>query len=329
MVMKRFISSLFYVCVCLFFTSACTSGSNPERGHKPLLKADSTGISVHILGTIQDGGSPHIGCDRQCCKALFDQPDASRKVVSLGIFDHKAGLRYLIEATPDLPSQLQLWRSKCGARFKSILPDAIFLTHAHIGHYTGLMYLGREALGAKDIPVFAMPGMKKFLETNGPWNQLVDLGNIRLIETKADSSIQMSPQLQIMPIRVPHRDEYSETVGFKIFGPNKRLLFIPDIDKWGLWERNIVEELKNVDYALIDATFFADGEINRPMAEVPHPFVEETMALLDHLPASEKKKVFFIHFNHTNPLLDSNSVAALKVGSLGFNIAQYGMEIKL
>eukprot|EP00957_Ditylum_brightwellii_P156501 11911053-Ditylum_brightwellii.AAC.1 len=59
-------------------------------------------------------------------------------------------------------------------------PDGIFLTHAHIGHYTGLMYLGREALGAVDVPVYAMPRMRSFLKNNGPWSQLVSLGNINI-----------------------------------------------------------------------------------------------------------------------------------------------------
>jgi len=30
--------------------------------------------------------------------------------------------------------------------------SGIFLTHRHIGHYAGLMYLGKEVIGAKDLP---------------------------------------------------------------------------------------------------------------------------------------------------------------------------------
>ena len=61
--------------------------------------------------------------------------------------------------------------------------------------------------------------------------------------------------LQITPILVPHRDEFSETVGYYIKGKEKTLLFIPDIDKWYRWETDIRELVKEVDYALLDASF--------------------------------------------------------------------------
>ena len=42
---------------------------------------------LHVLGTLQDGGAPHMGCDRPCCRNLFLRPATDRKVVSLGISD--------------------------------------------------------------------------------------------------------------------------------------------------------------------------------------------------------------------------------------------------
>ena len=294
--------------------------------------AERTGVWLTILGTVQDGGSPHIGCEKDCCKELFLHPDKTRKVVSLGVIDYKNGKQYVFEATPDFPSQLQFLRKQKDNQFGE-MPDGVFLTHAHIGHYTGLMYLGREAKGADSVPVFAMPRMKQFLENNGPWSQLVDLGNISINEMAADSAIQLSDQLKIIPFLVPHRDEYSETVGFKIIGPRKSLLFIPDINKWEKWQRSIVAEIEAVDYALIDATFYAEGEINRDMAEVPHPFVTETIDRLrassNLNPARDYQKIYFIHFNHTNPLIDPLSQEAETVRALGFNVAEFGDEIAL
>ncbi|MEM9820156.1 MAG: MBL fold metallo-hydrolase, partial [Bacteroidota bacterium] len=202
----------------------------------------------------------------------------------------------------------------------------IFLTHAHIGHYTGLMHLGREAMGAKEVPVYAMPRMKTYLETNGPWSQLVDLKNIRLQALKTDSSFQLTPQLRVDALLVPHRDEFSETVGFLIQSPNKKALFIPDIDKWHLWDRDILQLIRAVDYAFLDGTFFENGEIpGRDMSEIPHPFVEESMQLFDVLAAKDRAKVHFIHFNHTNPILQFNSEAQRMVQQRGYNIAKEGM----
>lgn len=278
--------------------------------------------SLIVLGTIQDAGSPQIGCNKKCCRTLFNQPDPTRKVVSLGLFDKAQKKTYLFEATPDITSQLSMLKTV--ANSDNDIPDGIFLTHAHIGHYTGLMYLGREAINASNASVYLMPKMKKFLSQNGPWDQLVNTNNILLKEMQADRSIQLHDQLQVIPFLVPHRDEYSETVGYKIIGPNKKALFIPDIDKWEKWDRDISAEIANVDYAFIDATFYDTEELNnRDIRSIPHPFIIESMKRFSSLSVAEKKKIYFIHFNHTNPALLPNSVQAKKIKALGFNIARF------
>lgn len=256
-------------------------------------------------------------------------PDPDRKVVSLGILDGLSEKKYLIEATPDLPQQMKRLFYESGSKGSEV-PDAIFLTHAHIGHYSGLMYLGRESMNSKNVPVYVMPLMKSFLENNGPWSQLVNLENITLNELKEGMKLTLSDHLAITPLKVPHRDEYSETVGFLIEGEHKKALFIPDIDKWEKWKQNIQVLIKEVDYAFLDATFFDENELpNRKMSEVPHPFVEESMTLFDSLPALERNKIWFIHLNHTNPLLHPNSKASKSVLEKGYHIARLGDEFDM
>ena len=285
--------------------------------------------SLVVLGTVQDAGSPHIACKKECCKELFLNPDANRKVVSLGLIDAENEKTYLFEATPDIPEQLKNLKNKSPFNANEI-PNGIFITHAHIGHYTGLMYLGKEATNAKKTIVYAMPKLKTFLETNGPWGQLVSNKNIALEEIHNNEEIDLSPNIKVIPIRVPHRDEYSETVGFRIIGPNKSVLFIPDIDKWEKWETSIVEAVVNVDYALIDATFYDAAEINnRDISEIPHPFVIETMELFKNQPKAIRNKIHFIHLNHTNPLLIQESEQSKEVLSKGFHIARINDVIEL
>lgn len=223
-------------------------------------QAESSKVSLVVLGTVQDAGSPHIGCKKMCCAALFEHPNPARKVVSLGVIDQENNMTFLFEATPDMPNQLKVLKSHSGLDQET--PNGIFLTHAHIGHYTGLMYLGREALGASSVPVYAMPKMKSFLETNGPWSQLVALKNILIRPLQNKEPVILTSNLSVIPFQVPHRDEYSETVGFKIIGPKKSILFIPDIDKWSKWSTSIAEEIKKVDYAFLDASFYNQDEIN-------------------------------------------------------------------
>ncbi|MBI1226101.1 MAG: pyrroloquinoline quinone biosynthesis protein PqqB [Bacteroidetes bacterium] len=283
---------------------------------------------VVVLGIAQDAGYPQADCDKSCCKPAWEQPQFRRMVSCIAVIDPLSEQYWLVDATPDFAEQQHI--------AKHILPGkelnlaGIFLTHAHIGHYTGLMYLGREAIGANAVPVYAMPRMVDFLVENGPWSQLVSLKNIEIRNLQADSTVVLNERLKITLMRVPHRDEFSETVGFKIEGPSKSLLFIPDIDKWERWDRDINKQVGEVNFALLDGTFFKNGEIpGRDMSEIPHPFIEESLARFGQLPAMERAKIRFIHFNHTNPVMQGNSEAAQSVWKQGFGLASEGERLGL
>lgn len=276
---------------------------------------------VRVLGVAQDGGFPHIGCQAKC-QEIYLNPEMKRFVVSLAVIDETNQQWYLFEATPDFKEQLQYFQELTKGQYP-YLPAGIFLTHAHMGHYTGLMHLGREALGAKGVKVYTLPGFKSYLETNGPWSQLVKLDNIELVSLYLENRVQLGT-LTVQPFEVPHRDEYAETAGYSFEIRQKKYLFIPDIDKWSKWDRSIIEEVQKVDFAFLDASFYEDGELpNRSMEEVPHPFVTETIALFEKEPDAVKNKVYFIHMNHTNPLLWDHEVKEA-VRRLGFEIAEQG-----
>ena len=277
---------------------------------------------IQVLGVVQDAGYPHIGCEKDCCKVVSP---GDYFVSCLGLVDKTNNKRYLFDATPDIHNQINLLE-----KFpESNLIDGIFLTHAHIGHYTGLMYLGREGLGGKNIMVYALKRMARFLTKNGPWDQLVKLNNISIQTISNKEFVKLSDNIFVIPIKVPHRDEYSETVGYKIIGKSKKILFIPDIDKWDEWKKSIIEEVKLVDYAFIDGTFYNGTELNRDMREIPHPSIEETLQLFSNQPVAERNKIYFIHINHTNPILTNKNGIRDLVEGLGFNIAQRGLKFKL
>jgi len=315
------LKKLCYLAVFIISVIGCTTND------VAINKTNQAKQYITILGTAQDGGFPHIGCQKQCCDDFYKGILPKQQVVSLGLVDKESQQKFLFEATPDISTQLADLE-KNHLKTNTII-DGVFMTHAHMGHYAGLLYFGKEALGKKDIPVYAMPKMKEFLSNNGPWSQLVTTQNIVFLDLQKDSIVPLSNALKVTPFLVPHRDEFSETVGYKIEGNTNSALFIPDINKWSLWEKNIVEEVKKVDYAFIDATFFKEGEINRPMSEVPHPFIEETVALFENESLATKNKVIFIHFNHTNPALQSNSKERNELELLGFKFATEGQRFKL
>lgn len=314
----------YYLLIIITLIYSCgkiqSSGKNTNNGTIKELQEKST--SIIILGTIQDAGSPQIACNKKCCANLYQTPDDNRKIISLGLFDSKNNKTYLFEATPDIATQMKTITNYKQQGTKETV-DGIFLTHAHIGHYTGLMFLGKEAMDAKNVPVYVMPKMKDFLINNGPWNQLITRQNVKLFEIENEKGVQLSESIKVTPVLVPHRDEYSETVGYKIKGPNKSALFIPDIDKWDKWDKNIINEIKQVDYAFLDATFYSGKEINnRDISQIPHPFIIESIEKFKALSSTEKNKIIFIHFNHTNPVINPNSKESKLVIQQGFRIGK-------
>lgn len=280
--------------------------------------AGTPGFEAVVLGIAQDGGVPHLGCRQKLCVEARSDPSKRRHVASLGLIDRVSGKRFLIDATPDFESQV----SRLGG-----LPDGILLTHAHVGHYLGLALLGREVANTKEMPVYCTASMAGFLRENRPWSRLVQSKNISIHEIEPDREFALTENLRATALRVPHRDEDSDTVAYVVAGPARRLLWLPDIDKWEKWDRRIEDVLETVDVAFLDGTFFSADEIpGRSIAEIPHPLVPETVSRLSN--EARRAKIFFVHLNHTNRLL-WNRKETRRLLDKGFGVAAEGQRVAL
>ena len=285
-----------------------------------LLPMQGPGLEAVVLGVAQDGGVPHAGCRQPLCVSARRDPAKRVLVASLGLIDPEAGKRFLVDATPDLAAQMEA----LGGR-----PDGILLTHAHIGHYLGLAQLGREVLGARGVPVICTPAMVRFLRDNRPWSRLVSQGNVAVREIEPGVEVSLTPGLRVTAIPVPHRDEDSDTVAFLIRGAGRKILWLPDIDKWDKWDRRLEDFLADPTLtAFVDGTFFSADEIpGRSIAEIPHPLVPETLARVAPVP-NVRGRVFFVHLNHTNRLL-WDAGAAEDLVRKGLGVAREGQRISL
>ena len=278
------------------------------------------GPEAVVLGIAQDGGVPHAGCHQALCVEARRDPAKRRLVASLGLVDAAAGKRFIIDATPDFAQQME----RLGG-----LPDGVLLTHAHIGHYLGLAQLGREVLAARAVPVYCTPSMAIFLRENRPWSRLVGLQNIEIREIEIDKEFALTESLHVTAIRVPHRDEDSDTVAFLVRGLRRELLWLPDIDKWEKWNRSLPDLLRDPKrIAFVDGTFFSADEIpGRSMAQIPHPLVPETVARVGD-DATTAGRLFFVHLNHTNRLLwDQKALEGIEAKGIG--VAKEGQRIPL
>ena len=299
---------------------SCANETNTEETSEFIPEPSEPYIKV--LGVAQDAGYPQANCRKACCAKVWSGEVEKVLVVSLALIDPKNNDAWLFEATPDFVEQVH--------ELEDYNLKGIFLTHGHIGHYTGLMHLGIEVMGAKNMPVYSMPRMAEFLNNNGPWSQLVSMNNIEVKMLQNDSIVILNENLRVTPMLVPHRDEYTETVGYKIEGPDKSLVFIPDIDKWEKMDQDIKNIVTQSDYALLDGSFYDGQELpGRDISEFPHPFIVESMNLFDDLPLQERSKIHFIHFNHTNPLLDLQSPRSNLVISQGYKLTYQGLVFEL
>lgn len=283
-------------------------------------------IEFAILGAGQDAGAPQIANPDD---PAWEDPALRLFATSAALIDHRDGGRYLFEATPFITDQLQLLDEMAPRDAAGLGLAGIFITHAHMGHYGGLMFAGFEAASADDVPVYAMPRLAEYLSNNGPWGQLVRYDNIELQPLSAHSRAQVSERISVTPYPVPHRDEYSETVGFVIETPGRSVLFLPDLDSFEDWESDfgvrVEGMIARVDVAFLDATFYDDDELpGRDMSLIPHPRVAASMDRFDALPEEERSKVRFIHFNHTNPVRFTDSDETRHVEARGYHLARRG-----
>ena len=285
-------------------------------------------ITVVVLGTAQDGGVPHLGCRQPRCERARRDPAFARRVTSLGIIDSVAGQSFLVDATPDVRAQLDaLTTHSLAPPVEGRNPvHGLFLTHAHIGHYTGLVQFGKEVMATRALPAYCTAAMRDFLQANGPWSQLLKDGHLQIELLGDDQPLRLTDGLTVRSFRVPHRQEWSDTIGLELIGASKRLLYIPDIDRWSDWPVDLRAVVSACEIALLDGCFFDGGELSgRSMAEVPHPWMVDTMERL----AGIRTQVLFTHMNHTNPALDDDSSERRLIEARGFGVARDGMEFTL
>ena len=292
-----------------------------SRGEPFSVPAERTGdVLIKILGTAQDGGLPTMGCHCPNCTNARRDPGRARMVVSLGILNFVSGRTYLIEATPDAARQVDLIQSRdpmfVKARTRPI--DGVLLTHADVGHYPGLIQFRPEVGPTRGLKVHGSSQMSAFLAANEPWKYMVDKSIIELQPFEFERSVLLDEQVNFVAIPVPHQ-KHTDAVGFKIRGPKKTLLFIPDIDRWDEGFKDIVA---SVDIAFIDGTYLDKREGSKR-----HPPIREVMAFFASVVKTAGTSVSFIHFNHDNPIFGDDGTLEAEIEGKGFHVAHQGDEI--
>lgn len=318
--------------------AAVTSPSEPEpeperhaeHAHEPV---PISGPRIRVLGIAQDGGLPHAACTCERCEAARADPQRASPVASLAII---VGSRvWLVDATPDLPAQLHALSDvrqapRGGVDRRPV--DGVLLTHAHVGHYLGLAFLGFEAVAAEGVDVWASPRMAGFLREHAPWEQLVRQEDIVVHEALEGRPVVLDGDagIEAVPVAVPHRAEYTDTYAWRISGPRATVLYVPDTDPWAKWTTPLDEVLAGVDLLLVDGTFHSMDELpGRDIRQIGHPLIVDTMDRLQAKVSAGELQVWFVHVNHSNPVLEPDGEERAALEARGFRVAGVGDEAGL
>jgi pyrroloquinoline quinone biosynthesis protein B len=294
----------------------------------------TSGVSVTILGTAQDGGIPQAGCScRRCLDAHIDLK-LRKYPVSLGILGVD-GTKHIIEITKNLSEQLVIWTPDKNELF---IPETVSITHLHLGHVEGIGQLGKPVMGLREVDVYLSPKNKDVFDNRSDIVLMEDEGNIRTHSKNFYHPFEPKDgcgfSLQFIPI--PHRSELGDNAAIIIKAEGKSILFMPDQDSWSDTldyhsKENIRDFLKmfDIDEALIDGTFWSMDELpRRDISKIPHPTIQETIQLLGSKREGDPE-ISFLHLNHSNPVNDLGSEQRKVVEENGWKISEIGDVLKL
>ena len=125
--------------------------------------------------------------------------------------------------------------------------------------------------------------------------------------------------------------EAGANVGIEMILGNRRLVYVPGAASL---TAAILDRFAGADAVFFDGTLFADDEMiatgtgtktGRRMGHMPLDGMDGTLVALGGI----KARRILTHINNTNPILIADSPERRKVESLGFEIAEDGMEIVL
>lgn len=278
-----------------------------------------------VLGSAQDGGLPQFGSRNPLDEAARAGTIPRRWSSCVAVIGDD-GRVLLLDVGPDLKAHENVLATSAGVRRRSGPSpiDGVVITHAHVGHYAGLIHFGREAHAAERMPCWVTVEMARFLEDEAPWRLAVEQGHLDLRAHEPPASFLPWADLEVSMIPVPHRNEASDTVAISV---NGSALYLPDIDSWDAWP-GAEEVIAAHSTAFLDGTFWSPAELlNRDIKDIKHPLVSDTLERFGHLAST--RRLVLTHVNHTNPVCDPASAEHAAVLAAGFEVAIEGLTISL
>jgi pyrroloquinoline quinone biosynthesis protein B len=281
-------------------------------------------IRIQILGSAAGGGLPQWNCTCvNCVAARAGKIDPqTQSSIAIGVDSEKFQSWWLINASPDLPRQIEsatkLQPRRDNSRNTPIA--GVFLTNADIDHALGLLLLRQQekplVVYATDETRGALAWLDRTLarfcgiewRTVSPEYQSLDSGmTVRTIELRGSVTFQF-------------RDDTS----------GRSALFAPSV---GTFTEQLRDAVHTSYVVMFDGTFWSDAELGRVRPGARSAYEMNHLPIndgsFDVLQQSQAQRKIYIHINNTNPIFMPGSHERTQLDQAGIEVAHDGLEIVL
>jgi pyrroloquinoline quinone biosynthesis protein B len=300
-------------------------------------------VKVRLLGIAAGGGVPQWNCAcRNCHLARAGRlPPLTQSSLA---FSPDGATWYLVNATPDVTTQLARWPELWPLGLRSSPIHGIVLTDGELDHILGLPHLREGAAWT----LYATPSVAAMLEDDLrilPALRRYGPVEVRPLSLDAPLVLGTPPEsVEVFATPISSRSpRYAggasggardAVVALALANPTtgRRLVYAPCV---GDLSPDLFRWCEGADIVLFDGTFWADDELPRlgvasetarAMGHVPVGGPFGSHGWLADLPARTK---LYVHVNNTNPLLDPDSEERAAVRALGLDVAREGWTVTL
>ncbi|MFV0504619.1 MAG: MBL fold metallo-hydrolase [Lachnospirales bacterium] len=187
--------------------------------------------------------------------------------------------------------------------------DAIFVTHEHMDHISGVGVLSRKY----NLPIFATEDTWKYIDKHNKIGKINDSNKMTIYQEEKFTFNDM----MLLPFGVSH--DASDTVGYNIFMNNRKYTVTTDI---GIATDNLANKLSgshailiesNHDIDMLNNGSYPDYLKNRILSNTGHLSNIATGNLLTKIDTSNLEQVYLAHLSeeNNNPRLALNTVTSI------------------
>jgi len=305
---------------------------------------------IRVLGSAAGGGFPQWNCACVNCRGvregLIHAVPRSQESVCLSADD---GDWFLINASPDIRSQIESFGPLHPRKSRATPIQAIFLTNGDLDHCLGLLSLREN----HRLVIYGTESVHRgFTEGNVLYRTLqrfADQVTWRTLKLGVEETVLRADGypsgLTVKAMAVPGKppvhleglvssDNPEINVGlrFRQVSNGRVLTYLSAV---GRITPSVVEGLEGADCVMFDGTFWSSDELSAPgflqksaeeLAHWPVGGPEGSLSMLSKITAPRR---LFIHINNTNPMLREDSPERKIVEATGWEVARDGMEVRL